>query len=112
MIALRRWARRHHIYTGRINRVRYYPERHDLPEVPPANTLAVAGTRERPKWILMDCPCGHGHTNLLPAGRSPGSTWLLSAASAGPSLSPSIDRRAETRCHYWLRDGRVEWAHE
>lgn len=90
----------------------YYEERHDLPEVPRANEIAVAGTREFPKWLLIDCPCGHGHTILLPLSTRMQPHWSLRIDEGGrPSVRPSVDRnRYEgVRCHFWIRDGRVHW---
>lgn len=109
---LRRWLRRRRIFTGRIARVRYYAERHDLPDVPKANELAIAGSQEYPKWLLLDCPCGHGHTILLPLSRSLNPHWTLRVdGDLRPSISPSVDRNRDrgTRCHFWLRDGKVQW---
>ncbi len=107
---LRRWLRRTKIYTGSITRVTIYAERDDLPEVPKAGELAVAGNLERLKWALLDCPCGHGHTILLPLQKTANPHWSLSVDDSGrPTLSPSVDRVAERRCHFWLRDGRVQW---
>lgn len=110
---VRRWLRRRKIYIGRIARVRYFAERHDLPDVPRANELAVAGSKSFPKWVILDCPCGAGHTILLPLSRSIIPHWTLSTGASGaPSISPSVDRNRDrgVRCHFWLRDGEVHWA--
>lgn len=108
----RRWLRRRRLYTGRLTRVRYYPERHDLPDVPRANELAVAGNPQSPKWLLLDCPCGNGHTILLPLATSRTPRWsVLTRVNAKPSISPSIDRNRHegTRCHFWVREGKIRW---
>ncbi len=52
----RRWLRRRTIYTGSLTRVTMYGERDELPDVPRATELAIAGTHETPKWALLDCP--------------------------------------------------------
>jgi len=107
---IRRWLRRRDVFTGRITEVAFYGEKDDLPDVPKASELAVAGSLENPKWALLDCPCGNGHTVLLPLQRSSPQHWSLTVDPRGsPTLSPSIDREAERRCHYWLRDGRITW---
>lgn len=107
---VRRWLRRHGMYTGRISKVIYVAERHDLPDLPAANTLAIAGSMERPKWILFDCPCGYGHVVLLPTSPVQGrASWNLDVSTIGPSLHPSIDRTDGVRCHFWLRGGVVHW---
>lgn len=107
---LRRWLRRTKIYTGSIATVTIYNERDDLPDVPGAGELAVAGSLDRPKWALLDCPCGRGHTILLPLQKSANPRWALTVDPQGrPTLSPSVDRISEGRCHFWLRDGRIQW---
>lgn len=63
------------------------------------------------KWVVFECPCGRGHQihlNLAHPGRA---QWTLAVDEQGrPTLFPSIDVRAERRCHYWLRHGRTHWA--
>lgn len=109
---IRRWLRRHHIYTGRITRVHYYAEHSELPDVPRVNELAIAGTLDQPKWALVDCPCGRGHTVLIPLSKTAHPHWeVTNKPGSGPSVHPSIDRNRESgmRCHYWIRDGAVIW---
>ncbi|WP_407922361.1 DUF6527 family protein [Agromyces humi] len=108
----RRWLRRHGIFTGRLTRVKYYAEHSELPDVPRANELAIAGTPDRPKWALLDCPCGRGHTILMPLSGTASPRWTVSEVGAGrPSLHPSIDRNRDggVRCHFWIHHGRVVW---
>jgi len=109
---LRRWLRRHGFHTGRLKHVRYYAEHSDLPVVPRANELAIAGSPEHPKWALMDCPCGHGHTILMPLSRTANPRWTITVNERGrPTIFPSIDRNrnAGVRCHFWIRNGLVVW---
>lgn len=35
--------------------------------------------------------------------------WRLELSDEGPSLWPSVDSITEYRCHYWVRDGHVNW---
>lgn len=109
---LRRWLRRRGIFIGRLHRVTYYDEQRDLPEVPRAGEVAVVGSQQFPKWLLIDCPCGHGHTILLPLSKRMDPHWSLRIDPAGsPSIHPSVDRnRFEgVRCHFWIREGKVHW---
>lgn len=63
------------------------------------------------KWVILECPCGHGHQIQLNLAHPDRAQWaLLVEDGKGPSLRPSIDVRAERRCHFWLRDGIVDWA--
>ena len=86
---VRRWLRRTRIYTGSINKVTLGAERDDLPEVPKAGELAVAGSLERPKWGLLDCPCGHGHTILLALQKTANPHWSLSVDVERQTIPPS-----------------------
>jgi hypothetical protein len=35
--------------------------------------------------------------------------WEVTNNTGQPSAHPSIDYRGNSRCHYWLRDGRIYW---
>jgi hypothetical protein len=107
---VRRWLRRTNIYTGPIAKLKAYGEYDSLPTVPRAGELAIAGTLQKPKWALLDCPCGNGHTILLSLQATTIPHWSLTLGkSRRPTLAPSVDRVAERRCHFWLQDGRVTW---
>jgi hypothetical protein len=62
------------------------------------------------KWALLHCPCGYNHDidlNLLNPARP---RWTVTTGTSGrPALHPSVDVRAGRRCHFWLRDGTVDW---
>lgn len=83
--------------------------RSDLPANMNPRRLYQLG--EPGKWAVMTCPCGRGHLielNLAHPGRA---QWQVNSQSGGgaPSVRPSVDVRAERRCHFWLCDGRVRW---
>jgi Family of unknown function (DUF6527) len=63
-------------------------------------------------WIAFDCPCGRRHRivlNLSPMRRP---RWRVTV-EAPLTIVPSIDSaEGRTRCHYWIRDGRVQWVPE
>ncbi len=65
------------------------------------------------KWAVMDCPCGHGHLLELNLAQPRRVQWTLGADSVGrPSLFPSVDYRGTARCHFWLRNGQVQWVND
>lgn len=109
-----RYLRRHGLYTGRLNRVAYYSERDDLPEIPRPDEISVAGSLSAPKWAVIDCPCGYGHTILLPLQATVRPHWRIELdAKARVSLAPSIDRDDRVRrCHFWIKESRIEWVSE
>ncbi len=62
------------------------------------------------KWAVLDCPCGHGHQIQLNLAHTDRVQWSLHLTDRGhPSLAPSVDVRASRRCHFWLRNGIVDW---
>ena len=82
----------------------------EVPERLPRNGVVLIGDPERLKWVVFDCPCRTGHRIMLNAdpGRKP--RWILKGLSP-VTISPSIDYRGSNRrCHYFIRNGRVQWA--
>lgn len=82
----------------------------EIPEHLPRTAIVVVGPMESPKWIAFDCPCREGHRVLLPAARTASPRWSL-VGQQRTTLSPSIDawHTATQRCHYFIRQGHVEW---
>jgi Family of unknown function (DUF6527) len=93
---------------ARLTKVVVVSDRGDLPKALNARRLYQLG--DPGKWAILECPCGRGHVielNLAHPGRD---MWRLTQRGDGqPSLRPSVDYRGARRCHYWLRDGWVEW---
>ena len=85
--------------------------RADLPPRLHPSHLYLVGTPA--KWAVFRCPCGSGHQidlNLAHAGRA---RWTVTLDSQHrPSLRPSIDVRADRRCHFWLMAGEVRWCQD
>jgi hypothetical protein len=82
----------------------------EIPDRLPRNAAALVADQARVKWIVFDCPCRTGHRIMLNAdpGRRP--RWALPQTSP-LTISPSIDSQGDRRrCHYFIRNGRVEWA--
>jgi hypothetical protein len=85
----------------------------DADEVPdrlPPKGVVVVGSPDRPKWIAFDCPCGTGHRIMLNADHHRRPTWRLAVKGRRVTLYPSVDFLGDRkRCHYFIRNGRVEW---
>lgn len=81
----------------------------ELPETIARRRLVIVGAP--PAWAVFECPCGSGHqikVRIAPHAKVP--TWTLTHDVDGPTLRPSIDSTVNgRRCHFWLRNGRVEW---
>lgn len=83
-----------------------------VPRRLPRNGAVLVGSRVYPKWIAFDCPCRTGHRILLNLDRARWPCWST-PADRTLSLVPSVDSdEAERRCHYFIRDGHIEWIHD
>lgn len=93
-----------------LGRVRYLSSRVHLPYPLPTNEVLVIGTRSKPRWIVFACPCGSGHDIQLNSDPRRWPRWRLTRSLSGrPSIYPSVDAQGATRCHFWVRSGRVHW---
>lgn len=71
-----------------------------------AVVVADAGTN---KWLVFDCPCRTGHRVMLNIDSRRRPMWKLTSTTP-LTVSPSVDvLRPERRCHYFVRQGRIEW---
>lgn len=84
----------------------------EMPETLKSEVLYVLTEDQVPWEAAMICPCGCGarlELNLLPDERP---RWRYSVSNTGvPSLYPSVDRKVGCRSHFFLRHGRIIWAH-
>lgn len=82
----------------------------EIPAHLPAKAAVLAGgTPDQPSWIAFDCPCRRGHRVMLNLDRKRRPVWTVRQVSP-LTLSPSInDFTIDTKCHYFIRQGRVEW---
>jgi hypothetical protein len=83
----------------------------DLPDRLERKKLYVVGGRSCPQYAAMACPhrrCATVLTmNLLPDDDP---QWQLALdRQAVPTLAPSIWRRQDCGCHFFLREGRLTW---
>ena len=104
------WWRRRRITAPRLDRVEYYESQAELLESLPRHQLAVVGAPKRPKWLILECPCGKGHRLQVNLSTARQPSWRLVDIKTGPNVVPSVDFHApERRCHFWIREGRVRW---
>jgi hypothetical protein len=74
-------------------------------------TLYAVGEGGHLWEAAMSCPrnaCARQlRMNLVPEARP---RWQLTVDAKGaPTLAPSVWRKADCGCHFWLRDGHVHW---
>jgi Family of unknown function (DUF6527) len=81
-----------------------------VPDELPRNGVVLTGASlKNPAWILFDCPCGRGHRAMLNLSPKERPVWKASGLRR-LTLNPSVDDLSIDRCHYWVRDGRIDWA--
>lgn len=81
----------------------------EVPDNLPPRVAVLVGTREKPKWIAFDCPCGEDHRIMVTLDPKNLPHWRL-AKSEKLSLWPSIDAwRGKMRCHYIVQNGKIIW---
>lgn len=97
---------------GRIDHVEYFAGEAGLPEQIPKGVVAIVGPATRPKWALLQCPCGHDHLIRLSLSPTKKPWWRVTLDRAGrPTLTPSVDvREPHRRCHFLLIRGQIHWA--
>jgi hypothetical protein len=84
----------------------------DVPTRLPRNGAVLVGSKSYPKWIVFDCPCRRGHRIMLNSDRGRMPYWS-STVEGRLTISPSVDSHQNMRrCHYFIRNGRVEWVYE
>lgn len=103
------WWRRRRLTPPRFTTLTFYDCRSSVPGHVPRRTIAIVGTRERPKWAIFECPCGRRHQITLNLSELRKPFWRIEPHQRGPSLRPSVDAYAPFDCHYWIRAGRVHF---
>lgn len=79
------------------------------PRIPPKCAVLVQNHTQA-SWIAFDCPCKRGHRVMLNLSPERQPCWTL-GSTALLTLAPSIDDHSiDDQCHYFIREGRVEWA--
>lgn len=102
-----RWRRSLFSRSPRLSSVLRVPSRSEVPDPLPRRAVVLIGSP--PKWAVLSCPCGAGHTIDLNLGNRGTTRWIVQR-DMPPSIHPSIDVQDPVgRCHFWLRDGRVRW---
>ena len=83
----------------------------DVPtRLPHRGAALVVLANASPSWLAYDCPCSRGHRVMLNLDRGRYPAWSL--LNSNPlTIMPSVDDTSgPTRCHYFIRGGRVMWA--
>jgi hypothetical protein len=88
------------------------PAADEVPAVIPPKGIVLVGSIKYPKWLAFDCPCGEAHRILISLDKANNPHWRIAPAKKF-TLLPSIDAwRGKKRCHFFIRDGKTQWARE
>ncbi|MEH2002841.1 MAG: DUF6527 family protein [Nostoc sp.] len=83
---------------------------HPAPENIKPGEILVVGDAEYQKWACFRCPGGCGENILLSLNQKRHPCWAIAIDSLGrPTLQPSVRQLNECHCHFWVRQGIVEW---
>jgi Family of unknown function (DUF6527) len=105
--SLRRWWRRRRPGPWRVKAI--VPEADQIPDVLLPHGAALVKSGDALKWLVFDCPCGHGHRIMLNLDSERWPTWNVESQSpltVWPSVDVDLNMR---RCHYVMSCGHVEW---
>ena len=83
---------------------------HPNPENIRLGQITVGGDSKYQKWACFRCPGGCGESILLSLNQNRHPFWKVTLDWLGrPTLYPSIRQLNKCRCHFWVRQGIVEW---
>ncbi|WP_348520670.1 DUF6527 family protein [Algimonas ampicilliniresistens] len=62
------------------------------------------------KWACFSCPGGCGERIDLSLNPNRRPRWTISWDFwTRPTIKPSVHQKNECGCHFWVRNGRVDW---
>ena len=84
----------------------------DPPDEVEPNAVYLVGAPGNEWCAVLKCPCGCGADIRVSLIATDNPRWTFKATYLGSvTLSPSIWRNKGCRSHFFLRQGRIVWAH-
>lgn len=85
-------------------------ERHPADDEIAPGELLVVETEGIRKWACLKCPGGCGMKIALSLNPNRRPRWEVARDWFGrPSITPSVHQLNACGCHFWIRQGRVDW---
>ena len=85
------------------------PEHPGRTPVPPGELWLVVDSGVK-KWACMSCPGGCGVQISLSLNPDRRPRWSVETDFWGrPTISPSVHQHRTCRCHFWGKNGLIEW---
>ena len=83
---------------------------HPAPEQIKPGLMLVVGNRNLQKWGCFQCPGGCGEIIKLSLNTKQHPCWVITIDGLErPTVSPSVRQLNACSCHFWIRQGTVEW---
>lgn len=83
---------------------------HPAPEEILPKQILVVGDAQYRKWACFRCPGGCGEVILLSLNQTQHPSWKITIDQLGrPTIHPSVRQLNECRCHFFVRQGSIEW---
>lgn len=86
---------------------------HPTPEEVAPGEIVIVGERQYQKWACFRCPGGCGEIILLSLNTTRHPSWQVFVDGLRrPTISPSVRQINDCKCHFWVRQGRVDWCRD
>ncbi len=83
----------------------------DLPELIPEKQVLVVAEGNQPDTLAFKCPCGCNSNILLNLLQDAKPRWKYRITKRrNISISPSVWRKVGCKSHFFIREGRINWA--
>jgi Family of unknown function (DUF6527) len=110
------WVRQFWAWVHRVPKPDFTTERvtiHPAPDRIKPGQIVVVGDRQIQKWACFQCPGGCGEVIKLSLNQHRRPCWSIQVDRFDrPTISPSIRQINDCRCHFWIKEGQVEWCND
>jgi hypothetical protein len=110
------WMRQLMVWMRRIRQPDFVVRRvrvHPAPEEIKPGVMIVVGDERLKKWACFQCPGGCGEVVKLSLNPKQRPAWQVKTDDLNrPTISPSVRQLNSCGCHFWIRDGNVEWCND
>ncbi|WP_394356857.1 DUF6527 family protein [Shumkonia mesophila] len=90
--------------------VAHVSKRHPTPDEMLTGVIVVVQDGRHQKWACLRCPGGCGERLQLSLNPTRRPHWAITLDwLRRPSVTPSVRQLTACRCHFWIKDGIVEW---
>jgi hypothetical protein len=83
---------------------------HPSPESLKPGLLVIVKDGQIEKWVCFMCPGPCGEKVMLPLSRKRNPHWRVKLDWLNrPTIEPSVHQTNQSRCHFWVRGGKIVW---